>query len=120
MTTEQAVVDRDRDDLAAGVVPAGCAPGEERRTSTRFLKEPDSCFALIRHPRGAEITVEVHDESLGGLGLLLDDITDFDVGQVVEIDYLDCQLYGTVCHARPHPDGRYLVGFECRTAPSSQ
>jgi hypothetical protein len=120
MKTQQAVVDRDRDDLTAGVASVGCAPVEERRTSTRFVTEPDTCFALIRHPRGAEITVEVHDESLGGLGLLLDDIADFDVGQVVEILYLDCQMYGTVCHARPYPDGRYLVGFECRTAPPAE
>jgi len=86
---------------------------DEQRRSTRFAKDPDSTYAVILHPELQELPAEVHDESLGGFGLVLEDATQFCVGQEVKIAYLDSLLKARVRHVKPRDDGKYIVGFDC-------
>jgi len=86
---------------------------EELRTSTRFGKDPDMAYAVVRHPEKKAIMAQVHEESLGGISLILEDRCDFDLGQEVEIAYLDSLLRAVVRHIEPRDDGTFLVGFEC-------
>ena len=86
---------------------------DEQRESTRFAKDPDSTYAVIFHPELQEMPAEVHDESLGGVGLVLEDAAQFGVGQEVKIAYLDSFLKARVRHVEPRGDGKYIVGFEC-------
>ena len=54
----------------------------------------------------------VHDESLGGIALILDDVDHFGVGQEAELIYAGDYLHVSVRHIEPCNDGRFLVGFE--------
>lgn len=87
-------------------------PVDELRSWTRFTKERGSDFAVILHPNREEILAEVHDESLAGLGLYLDDVTGLEVGQEVDVVYAGEFMRGRVRHVEPC-DGEYLVGLEC-------
>jgi len=98
------------------LTPQHYATLDEQRTSTRFGQDPDSAYAVIRHPEQEAIKAQVHEESLGGIGLILEDRCDFGVGQEVEIAYLDSLLRAVVRHIEPYDDGRLLVGFECEPA----
>ena len=86
---------------------------DELRSWVRFCKDPDTDFAVILHPDLDELLAEVHDESLGGIGLLLDDATQFPVGKEVEIVYAGELMLSYVRHIEPYPDDRFLVGFQC-------
>lgn len=86
---------------------------DEQRESTRFAKEPESAYAVVFHPDLQELPAEVHDESLGGFALVLEDVTQFGVGQEVKIAYLDSLMKARVRHVEPREDGKYIVGFEC-------
>ncbi len=88
---------------------------DELRKATRFVKEPETAYAVVFHPVLQKLSAEVHDESLGGMGLVLDDATHFCVGQEVEIAYLDSRFRAEVRHVRPHDEGRFLVGFVCES-----
>jgi len=57
--------------------------------------------------------VEVHDESLGGLGVYLEDVEFFVVGREVEVVYAGEFLRATVSHVESNEDGGYTVGFAC-------
>jgi len=70
---------------------------------------------MVFHPVLENLSAEVHDESLGGMGLVLEDATHFCVGQEVEIAYLDSRFKAEVRHVRPHDEGRFLVGFKCES-----
>ena len=90
---------------------------DEQRTATRFGKEPDSAYAVVHHPEMEAFIAQVHEESLGGIGLILEDPRRFGVGQNVEIAYLDCLLRAVVRHIEPwEEEGTYLVGFQCLSA----
>ena len=94
------------------------APVEEQRQSTRFLKEPDTEFAVIQVERGLEILAEVRDESLLGLGLLVAELGGLEIGQEVTVVYRREVLDAIVRHATPRPNGTFHVGFECRKSRS--
>jgi len=88
---------------------------EERRQATRFPKEESSEFAAVWKRPGDELLaeVEVHDESLGGISLVLDDVAETPVGASVHLAYAGQYCTATVRHWQPRSDGRFLVGFEC-------
>lgn len=88
------------------------ASGEQRRAS-RFPRERDTEFALVQHPNGEEVLAEVRDESLGGLGLYLNDATGFAPGQSVTIVYRRDTYQGQVRHVDSLPSGEFFVGFSC-------
>ena len=85
---------------------------DELRNWTRFARERGSDFAVIWQESGQEVLAEVHDESLGGLGVYLDDITGFDIGREVNLVYAGEFMRAYVRHVEPR-DGEYVVGFEC-------
>lgn len=86
---------------------------DELRQSQRFPKEPGSTFAVIWRSGGEDLLVEVRDDSLGGLGLLVDDRWRIAVGDEVAIVYAGRCVHAVARHVEPHDDGRSLVGFEC-------
>ena len=87
-------------------------PVDELRTSTRFPRERGTDHAVIWHPQCGEMLVDVHDESLGGLGVYVAG-ADFFVGQEVEIVYAGEFFRACVRHMEPQEDGEYIVGFAC-------
>ena len=89
---------------------------EELRKATRFVKEADTEFAVIRVERGVEILAEVCDESLFGLGLIVAELATLEVGHEVTIVYRQEVLDATVRNVNPRPNCTFLVGFECRHA----
>jgi hypothetical protein len=86
---------------------------DERRNATRFVKEPGMDFATIVQPDALAGTVEVYDESLGGLGLILDDVASLRVGQALQVVYAGALVRGTIRHITLRDDGRYVVGICC-------
>jgi hypothetical protein len=86
---------------------------DERRRATRFGKEPDSDSAVVWQEPGAELLVTVHDESLGGICLVLRDIGPFAVGKTATIVYHTEVMEAIVRNIRPHVEDTFLVGFEC-------
>jgi len=97
-------------------VPSSAPPVEELRTATRFVKEPDTEFAVIRVERGHEILAEVRDESLFGLGLIVAELAALEIGHPVTIVYHKEVLDATLRNVTPRPNGTFWVGFECRRA----
>jgi hypothetical protein len=90
------------------------APLEELRKATRFVKEPDTEFAVVQVEPGVELLAEVRDESLFGLGLIVSDVGPLEIGQQVTIIYRREVLDAIVRNASPRPNGTFQVGFECR------
>ena len=88
---------------------------EERRGWTRFEKEADSDEAVIVHPECGEILAEVHDESLGGLAVILSDdvIPFFPINAQVDVIYCREFFPAYVRHVERQPAGGYLVGLAC-------
>ena len=99
--------------------PGDAAPGggtpivEELRDSTRFRKDRGCDHAHIWFPAELERTVEVHDESLSGLGLYIADTRGFHIGREVGIVYADGFYRGVVRLLTPDKSGRMVVGFQC-------
>ncbi len=91
---------------------------QELRKATRFVKEPDTEFAVIQVERGVEILAEVRDESLFGLGLVVADVGPLEIGQEVTIVYRREVLDAIVRNASSRPNGTFHVGFECRRRQS--
>jgi hypothetical protein len=90
-------------------------PADELRESTRFPKEPGSDFAAIVDPESAAMPrLEVHDESLGGLSLVLADVSHLPVGLEVGISHAGTLFRACVRHIEIRGDGTYVVGFDCR------
>lgn len=87
--------------------------GDERRQSMRFPREPGTDFAAVLHPAQCEGRVEVANESLGGLGVIVDAPLLYEVGMAMELVYAGGYLTATVCHVTPTADGRFLVGLKC-------
>ena len=86
---------------------------DELRQSTRFLVQPETEYAVIWSTPGHEILAEVHDESLGGLALVVNECEEMRIGDVWEITYLSRVYSGVVKHVEHRPDGARLVGFHC-------
>ena len=91
----------------------------EQRSASRFLREPKSDYASIWYPQELAKTVEVHDESLGGLGVFVDNGSDFAVGMELGVVYAGAMYRCYVRHAQRHSDGRTLIGMECQKTEGS-
>lgn len=88
-------------------------PVDELRSATRFPKEDGTDFAVIWHDQCDEMLVEVHDESLGGLAVVVSEPDLFVVGHEVEIIYAGDFFRARVCHIEPYRANRFVVGFAC-------
>jgi hypothetical protein len=86
---------------------------DELRQASRFITEPGACYAAVWQNGGDEILAEVHDESLGGIALILNDVSPFQVGQQAKIAFQHSVMHAIVRHVEPQEDGTYVVGFEC-------
>jgi hypothetical protein len=86
---------------------------DERRQATRFLREPGSDHATLCRSNGERLSVEVYEESLGGLGIVLPASWNYQIGQLLEIIYEQTAMRGVVRHVEPQADGTSLVGLEC-------
>jgi hypothetical protein len=86
---------------------------DELRSWTRFAKECGTDVALVFHPSDDQVLADVHDESLTGIGLYLDDIRSFGVGQQVEIIYDNEFFCARVSRVDRYREGGYIVGFSC-------
>lgn len=87
---------------------------EERRTCSRFPKDPDDESAVVWRQPGREQLAAVRDESLYGIALIVRDVAEFEIGVTATIIYHAELLDGVVRRIAPWPDGRYLVAFACR------
>ncbi len=85
---------------------------EERRAASRFGRERESDLAAIWLNPHEELVASVHDESLGGISLVVSDCSRLPVGCTVGLAYAGAFLQATVKHVRPTDDGLYVVGFE--------
>lgn len=97
--------------LAAPIV-AFSPPVDEKREATRFRREEGTDFAVIWHTPGEEHLVEVHDESLTGLGLIVDPIIGLKIGTVLNVVYAGEHMDGEVRHIE-EMTGKHLVGLRC-------
>ena len=83
------------------------------RQSARFGREYGMEQFVIWSVTGEEKLASVRDESLGGLGLYLDDVVGLENGSRVDMVYAGELLSGTVRHIERQADGLFVVGFEC-------
>ncbi len=88
---------------------------DEHREATRFEQEPGTDFAVIWQVPGEESLVEVHDESLTGLGVFMTDVASYHVGTEATIVYHGSVLHGEVRHIEHFADGTWLVGWKCHS-----
>jgi hypothetical protein len=88
-------------------------PLDERREATRFRREEGTDFAVIWREPGEELLVEVHDESLSGLGIVVDSKLGLEVGSKLHVVYAGEYMDGEVRHIQPEED-RYRIGLQCR------
>lgn len=86
---------------------------DERRGASRFMMLPDSEFAAVWSEDQDARVVEVHDESLGGLGLIFPATFDVIPGMEFHVVYTSNHFHGHVRHLRRLADGRQLVGLAC-------
>ena len=86
---------------------------EELRNSTRLVLERGSDVAVLWVEPGDAILADVHDVSLGGLGVFLRDVADFPVGRQIDLVHLGRHMRARIRHIDPQPDGEFLVGLEC-------
>ncbi len=89
-------------------------PVDELRTATRFVKERGTEVAVLCRPGFEEFLVDVHDESLGGLGVYVSQDHGLVVGEQLDIVYAGEYLRAFVRHIEPHQDGESIVGFSCQ------
>ena len=87
---------------------------DDHREATRFVQEPGTDFAVVWQLSGSELLVEVHDESLTGLGIVMTDVGTFHIGSEATIVYQGHVLHCEVKHLEEQFDGTWLVGWECR------
>lgn len=90
---------------------------DELRRATRFVQPPDEVFAAVWLDGGDAILAEVHDESLGGLGLLLEMGCGIGLGSTVQVVFAKTHYAAQVCHMQPWDDHRLLVGLRCEVSP---
>ena len=85
---------------------------DELRHSTRFIKERGTDCAVLWFGDGEPLLVDVHDESLGGLGLYLDNVEGINAGIDAKIICGGQFMTARVSHIELQPDGGYVAGFE--------
>ena len=89
------------------------------RQSARFGREYGMEQVVVWSATGEERLASVRDETLGGLGLYLDDVVGLESGSRVDMVYAGELLSGTVRHIEQQADGLYVVGFECHATNST-
>lgn len=91
---------------------------DERREASRFKREGGTDFAVVWRDIGEEYVVEVHDESLTGLGIFVESHLELEleVGSRLRVMYTGQYMEGEVRHLRQEGE-RYRVGLECRRLP---
>ena len=94
-------------------IPLEHAYLDEHRESTRFERDPGMDYASIVSPESLVGSVEVADESLGGMGLVVDDRGPFAIDQVIELSYSGSLYRAQVRHITRRDDGRFIVGLLC-------
>lgn len=91
----------------------GDAFGREKRDSSRFARHPDSDFATMwLGDEDGPQTVEVHDESLGGISVFVDNRFPIHVDDLVRLQYSGALYQCQVRHVTPGE--RVLVGLSCQ------
>jgi hypothetical protein len=91
---------------------------EERRQASRFGREFESDYAVLRVGTAEARTWPVHDESLGGISLVLDETLTLPVGAEVTIDYGNSQFHGVVIHRRSTGENQTVIaGFQLESKP---
>ena len=90
---------------------------DEIRRSAGFQREPVTEFASIISPLEVAQFVQVCDESLDGLGLLVNDRTGFRLGMEVELEFGGATFYGVVCHVTKHDDVDFVIGVRQLRSP---
>jgi len=90
---------------------------DDRRRWQRIRKSPETDHATIRFRNQSELVVEVYDESIGGLGVLVDGKPDFECFDELEIHHNGELIIGTVMHIDLMDNEQYLVGFHCERLP---
>ena len=88
-------------------------PVDELRTATRLVKERGAEVAVLGRPGVEESLVDVHDESLGGLGVYASQDLGLVVGEQLDIVYAGEYLRASVRHIEPIGDDEAIVGFSC-------
>ncbi len=88
-------------------------PLDERRKASRFRREEGTGFAVIWREPDEELLVEVHDESLSGLGIVVDSRLGLEVGNKLHVVYAGEYMDGEVRHIQQEGD-RYRIGLQCR------
>lgn len=93
----------------------GDALDRERRCASRFARHPDSDFAKLwlAQDDGSH-TVEVHDESLGGISVFVDEALPIQVDDRVRLQYSGTIYQCQVRHVTTGSEGRALVGLSCQ------
>jgi len=86
---------------------------DERRAASRFRREEGTDFAVIWREPGEELRVEVHDESLKGLGIVVDSKLGLEVGSRLHVVYRGEYMDGEVRHIEQKGE-RYRIGLRCR------
>lgn len=79
---------------------------------------PDDDFAAVWRPGEDPVLAEVHDESTGGIALLMQADCGAGLGQKLCIAYAGTYYEGRIRHVETHASGRLLVGFRCEPMPS--
>ena len=87
---------------------------DERRNASRFGRDHHTEHAIVFAESKDGILADICDESLGGLGMYVDQRFALVPGQAIEIAYRGDRLRGRVCHVQSTLDGRLRVGVECR------
>mgnify|MGYP002623566911 CR=1 FL=1 len=90
---------------------------EERRCGSRFARLPDDDFAAVWIGSEEPQLAEVHDESLHGISLIIDDDSGIGVGCEVHIVYAGACHLARAMRVRPHGSGKLLIGFACEQLP---
>lgn len=86
---------------------------EERRNAMRFPRDPGMDFAEIQSPSTLAGTVEVVDESLGGLAVMLPENATIEIDQQLQLRYAGGVYRATIRHITSRTDGYVTVGIAC-------
>ena len=89
-------------------------PTDERRKATRFQKEPATEYVVLWGPDNLKLTAEVHNESLGGIAVLLTAPANLPVGTPLRLTYAGDSMQAVVRHSELLPDGRQRLGLQCQ------
>ena len=85
----------------------------DARNATRIPVDSENVIAVLYRAPGEEMLVGVHDESLGGLGLKLDDARGLQLGAEYTIVFAGSVLTATLMHVTPEIGGGFVAGFRC-------